>query len=72
MPLSIHVVNSNYHDISLVLPSYYKINKNTKINSVNSNNVGITEFKFKPGVIMALKYLNKNPMMANGTSASSK
>jgi transposase len=30
MPLSIHVVNSNHHDVSLVLPNIHKINKNIK------------------------------------------
>ena len=34
IPISIHVVNSNHHDVSLVLPNYYKINKRTKINKI--------------------------------------
>lgn len=34
MPLSIHIANSNYHDVSLVLPSYYKMNKSTKIKNL--------------------------------------
>lgn len=34
VPLSIHIVNSNFHDVSLVLPNYYKINKNIKITNL--------------------------------------
>ena len=34
IPLSIHTTNSNYSDVSLVLPSYMKINKNIKIENL--------------------------------------
>ena len=34
IPLSIHVVNSNYHDVTLVLPTFYKINKKIKIKNL--------------------------------------
>jgi putative transposase len=34
MPLSIHIVNSNHHDVSLVLPNLFKINKGTKIDNL--------------------------------------
>lgn len=51
MPLSIHVVNSNYHDVSLVLPTYYKINKNIKIENLIGDKGYVSE-KIK-------KYLNE-------------
>lgn len=34
IPLSIHIVSANFHDVSLVMPNFYKINKKTKIDNL--------------------------------------
>ena len=34
IPLSIHIVSANFHDVSLVMRNFYKINKNTKIKNL--------------------------------------
>jgi hypothetical protein len=34
MPLSIHTVDARHHDVSLVLPNYFKVHKNTKIKNI--------------------------------------